>query len=145
MAKLNLGCGPEWQKQYPDYQGVDVVDFGQTRVGDALSFLSKLDDTSVAEIMANHFLEHCDQSYLQQLFFHAHRVLYQNGLFKFVVPHMDKPKAWVLSHHTFWNEETVNWLGRDDAESTYHFGSWIIEKCVTNSRKDIHAWLRARK
>ena len=150
MKKLNLGSG-EAYKLYPDYEGLDIVDFGQTYVGDVLELITSpikyldFEDNYWDEVMANHFLEHFDQNNLQTIFFNTHRMLIPGGAFKFVVPHMKKEKSWVLSHKTFWNEETVKWLEREDADLVYGFGKWKILELVTNEREDIHIKLEAIK
>lgn len=137
--RLNLGCGENW-KLYPDYIGVDLVDYGQKYVGDAKVIIKMvLDREEVCEeIMANHFLEHLSQDQLRGVLNAAHRLLRRSGgIFRAVVPHMKKDRAWVLSHRTFWNEETVRWLAEEETEF-YRFRPWRILECVTNERMDIH-------
>ena len=141
MRKLNLGCGPNWKKNYPSYEGLDIVDFGQEWVCDVLRVSSEMGfkEGTYDEIMANHFLEHFDQTKLKSLFQMIHFILKPRGLFKFVVPHKDKDNAWDLTHKTFWNENTVKTL-----ERTKDFGDWEVKRIITNKRKDIHAWLRKK-
>ncbi len=56
--KLNLGCGKEW-REYPEFEGVDIVDFGQKYVLDITEDgLSGIADLSVDEMMAFNVLEH---------------------------------------------------------------------------------------
>lgn len=138
---LNIGCGENWKKDYPSYDGLDVIDYGQELVGDVLAVLPAIGD-EYDEVMANHFLEHFSQEDLQFIFKEVHRILKRRGVFKFVVPHMDKERAWVLSHKTYWNETVCNWLGEKEARDTYGFGSWKVKEVVVNERKDIHVWLR---
>jgi hypothetical protein len=64
------------------------------------------------------------------------------GIFKFIVPHRKKAEAWVLSHKTFWDEETVRWLTREDASKVYGFGRWELVELVLNNREDIYARLK---
>ncbi len=142
MKKLNLGCGSKWKEQYPDYKGLDIIDFGQDYVTDVMDFVNWAYKEEYDEIMANHFLEHFSQDELKEIFNNINFALKPNGLFKFVVPHKDKGKSWVLPHKTFWCEETVGWLEEEEANSVYGFGKWKIEKMVVNKRKDIHVWLR---
>lgn len=140
MRKLNLGCGEDWQS-YPEYVGLDIINFGQSYVSDVLNFF-KANNEIWDEIMANHFLEHFSQDDLRTIFFSVWSRLKSGGVFKFVVPHKDKPKAWVLSHKTFWCEETVRWLEREDSTKVYGFGKWGIIELVVNDRKDIHVVLQ---
>lgn len=146
IKKLNIGCGRSWREQYPDYEGLDIIDFGQKYVADAikqLPIMAKTDHKQTYdEIMANHFLEHLSQDENKIIFKSVYNLLLSGGLFKIVVPHMDKPQSWVLSHKTFWRKETFEWLTRDDADQVYGFGTWSLEKLAINRRKDIHAWLR---
>src|SRR3990167_6779570 len=111
---LNLGCGKLWKRVYPDYDGVDILDYGQKYVGDIFEILKSFDKNSVDEVMANHFLEHFDQDDLKVIFNEVHRILVPDGLFKIQVPHMKKGRAWVLSHKTFWCEYTFEWFNRKD-------------------------------
>lgn len=146
MKKLNLGCGNNW-KLYPEHAGLDIVDFGQEYSVDIFDFLKAKRDSrdKYHEIMANHFLEHFNPDELKVLFDGVYKLLKPNGIFKFVVPHMKKEKSWVLSHKTFWNEETVKWLEREDAQTVYGFGRWRVASLVVNERLDIHVVLVAQK
>ena len=138
---LNLGCGSNWKELYPNYIGLDLIDYGQDYVGDVLKILSHLTENTLKEVMANHFLEHFTQQELKIIFFEVNRLLKKGGIFKFVVPHMKKERAWILSHKTFWNEETIKWLGEKETSEVYGFGKWEVKEVVTNSREDIHAVL----
>ena len=140
--KLNLGCGPKWKELYPDYKGLDIIDYGQEYVGDVMSILSHFENNTLTEVMANHFLEHFDQSELRNIFYAVNRCLKRKGIFKFTIPHKKTKSAWILSHKTFWNEETVKWLEREEANKVYGFGKWKVIEIVTNKRGDIHARLR---
>lgn len=145
MKKLNIGCGKLWDL-YSEYEGLDIIDFGQTYVMDILDFLAggvpKIQYANLFdEVMANHFLEHFSQDQLQIIFSGVHGLLKPDGIFKFVVPHMSKERSWVLPHKTFWNEVTVRWLGEKDVNEVYRFGKWKIVEVVTNAREDIHALL----
>lgn len=137
MNKLNLGCGPNWKEQYPEHIGLDIKDYGQQFKGDIFRIFPSLYNLNYwDEIMANHFLEHFTQNQLKKIFKKVHAILKQDGVFKFVVPHKSKPKAWILTHKTFWNKLTVTTLEEFD-----DFGAWRVEKVIVNKRKDIHAWL----
>ena len=139
---LNLGCGPKWKEQYPDHEGLDIIDYEQKWIMPVASFLFDVKRyEKYDEVMANHFLEHFSQDELRNVFLGVHDLLKKKGTFKFVVPHMNKEKAWVLSHKTFWNETTCWWFGKDEARDTYGFGSWRVEEVIVNERKDIHVRL----
>jgi len=141
--KLSLGCGQNWREQYPDYEGLDIIDFGQKYKVDVISFLIDVKRYGkYDEIMANHFLEHFSQNELQTIFIGVYNALKTDGTFKIVVPHKEKDEAWYLVHKTFWNEATFKMFERPDSSSVYGFGKWGIEKLVTNDRLDIHCWLR---
>lgn len=143
VLKLNLGCGDKWKEQYPDYEGLDVVDFGQKYKVDVISFLIYVKRCGkYDEVMANHFLEHFNQNELQTIFMGVYNALKVGGMFKICVPHKDKEQSWVLSHKTFWNEYTFKILEDRELFERYGFGSWKIEKLVTNERLDIHCWLK---
>jgi predicted SAM-dependent methyltransferase len=139
--RLNLGCGPNWRVY--DYEGLDIINYGQKYVGDAMEKLDELVVSSEEfdEIMANHFLEHFTQDQLKYIFCRVWDLLPVGGVFRFVVPHKDKEKAWVLPHKTFWCEETVRFFEREDADFVYGFGKWKVRSLVVNGRKDIHAEL----
>lgn len=140
--KVNLGCGKNW-KLYPDYDGLDIIDYGQKYVDDVIAWLAiNKEENSYDEVMANHFLEHFNQTDLQVIFRCVNDILKPGGIFKFVVPHLSKDRAFILSHKTFWNEAVARWLGEEEARDTYQFGSWLVESVVVNGRKDMHVRLR---
>ena len=145
MRKLNIGCGPNWKKIYPDYVGLDIIDHSQRYVGDIrfeLNHISyEIKNTLWDEVMANHFLEHFTQAELSKIFLDVYSLLKIGGTFKIVVPRKDSDKAYVLTHKTFWTEKTFRALEEDETSSYSLFGKWKIKKLVTNSRKDIHCLL----
>lgn len=143
MAKLNLGCGPDWKKNYPAFEGLDIHDYGQRFVGDVIRLLPEIIKTGEKfdGLMAQHFMEHFDQEEVRVILNNCHKLLAPNATFKIIVPHKDRDEAWVLSHKTFWNESTFTWLTKDDTESVYGFKQWKILDLVINSRKDIHVLL----
>ena len=138
--KLNLGCGSDW-KTYEDYHGLDIIDYGQTYVGDVLKLLKTFPDTTYDEVRAIHFLEHFNQDDLRIIFNEVHRILKVKGVFRIQVPHKDKVKSWCLSHKTFWNEYTLSWLKRPDADEVYGFGRWEVQSVITSSVGNINAIL----
>lgn len=143
IRKLNLGCGPKWKEQYPDYLGLDIMDYGQEFVGDVLEYLESVSnlpqEEKFEEVMANHFLEHFSQDELKKIFTGVHAILQDGGIFRFTVPHMKKEKSWVLSHKTFWNKTMIEWMGDEDAGVVYGLGFWDVKEVIVNEREDIHA------
>lgn len=146
MKKLNVGCGSKWKELYPDYVGLDIIDYGQDFVGDILKKLQDsyngLNRTMWDEVMANHFLEHFSQDELKIILPGIHKILVPHGKFRFVVPHKDREAGWVLSHKTFWTEETVRFLADYENAKIYGFGKWDLIELITNSKKNIHAVLQ---
>jgi predicted SAM-dependent methyltransferase len=142
--RLNLGCGINWKRDYPDWPGLDMIDYGQEHIGDVIELLPRFKGESLDEVMANHFLEHFNQDQLRIIFSEVNRILRYNGLFRFVIPHKDGERAWDLSHKTFWNENTVTRLGEPDWTLIHAFGKWKVEEVTVNKRPDIHARLRKR-
>lgn len=138
--KLNLGSGRSW-KLYPNHDGVDRMNFGQKYVEDVFDFFERtVPEEEYDEIIANHFLEHFNQEEVKRLINLVYKALKEGCEFHFVVPHKSKDKAWDLTHKTFWNEYTAKSITILDG-----FGSWEIERLVTNGRLDIHVWLKKKK
>lgn len=145
--KLNLGCGSNWKDHYPEYEGLDITDYGQKFVVDVLhffmggvpkiQFVGKYD-----EVMANHFLEHFNQNELKDIFWGVHECLKLGGLFRITVPHMDRPEAWYLVHKTFFNEATFWMFNRTETDSYDEFGRWKVLEVIVNNKKNIHALLQ---
>jgi len=143
---LNLGCGPNWQEQYPNHEGLDITNYGQIYYCDVLDFFK--DGTNAPEpdiydeVIAYHFMEHFNQDDLKLIFSGVYKILKLGGIFKIIVPHMKKERSWVLTHKTFWNEAMIKWLQEPDASIVYGFGRWSILELVTNDREDIYAELK---
>jgi predicted SAM-dependent methyltransferase len=144
VKKLNIGCGSNWKELYPDYSGLDIVDYGQLFVTDIIHFLYEdfPHQNIYEEVMANHFLEHFDQNQLKLIFLGVHRLLKNGGLFRIAVPHKDRPEAWYLVHKTFFNEETFRMFDRVNTDSYDEFGKWSVQDLVTNSKGNIHCVLQ---
>lgn len=150
MKKLNIGCGSTWKEHYPDYEGLDIVDYGQKYVMDILKITNPVKYKSTqpferycfSEVMANHFLEHFSQDELKLIFLWVHDVLEDGGLFRITVPHKDRPEAWYLVHKTFFNEETFRMFDRVNTDSHAEFGKWTVKELVTNDRGSIHVVLQ---
>ena len=142
MNKLNIGCG---KKIKEGYNGLDIVNFGQKFVCNILDFnICEAYD----EVYAEHFLEHFTQEELKKLFRIVWLSLNPNGIFEIIVPSKEKDKAWVLTHKTFFTEETFKAF--DNPIFSYEFcglaygkteNIWKVKEVRTNSRKDIYCKL----
>lgn len=142
VEKLNFGCGETWGKYHPEYQGVDIVNFGQKYVTDANSLLiEKLRaGEPLGGAMGHHFLEHLSQDEIRDFLNNLWGLLGNGNTFDVIVPSIRKDKAWVLSHKTFFTEETLRWLGTGDA-TVHGFMKWEVTQIGTNERQDIHCLL----
>lgn len=147
--KIHLGCG---RKPLDGYTNVDILPASKLGITsevfiqkDAVLYLTEQKAGSVEEIMAEHFIEHLPVAKVRDLLFFAHQALKEGGLFKIVVPFLDKPKAWVLSHESFYTEETFFTLQDKNFAQDYRTGHWNVEKLSINSRQDIHVWMRPVK
>ena len=132
---LNIGCGKVWEN-YPQFEGLDILDYGQKHVTNIFDFKT---DKKYSVIMANHFLEHFSQDELKIIFNKVHDLLIRGGIFRICVPHKNKDKSYVLSHKTFWTEDSISSLTDKDFIETYGFGNWSMGYVLTNQRLDIHA------
>jgi len=135
MRRLNLGCGKNW-REHRSYEGLDMEDYGQKYVGEVFCEITKFNENTFSEVMANHFLEHFYPHEVQMLLREIHRILKKGCTFKFVVPHKDKAEAWDLTHKSYWNGNTVMKI-----PIMNNIGKWEIENMSVNDRMDIHAWL----
>lgn len=135
MRWLNLGCGKNWRK-YRQYEGLDMVDYGQKYVGEVFSEITKFNEGAFERVMANHFLEHFYPHEVIMLLKEIDRILEKDGIFTFVVPHKDREEAWDLTHKSYWNENTVLTI-----PILNNAGKWVVDKSIVNDRLDIHAWL----
>lgn len=140
--KLNLGCGPDWRelKERFNFYGVDIVDFGQDFVWDLRRGLP-FEDNSVDAIRASHFFEHLTPGDAKRLLNECWRVLKPSGQIHIVVPAGLHPKAYVLTHRSFWTQETFYDLSREDRWKVYGIRRWQAQKVVENERGDIHVYL----
>lgn len=137
--KAHIGCG---HKLLEGYVNIDLIDRGQEVVGDAFTWLDSQEDGSIDEIRAEHFLEHFDADQLRGWLSLFSLKLKRGGVVRAVVPHMDSPRAWVLSHKTFWNEQTVQTLGDKRFCEDYGFPQWEVVQLTKNDRPDLHFVLK---
>lgn len=131
--KLNIGCGPNW-RNYPDYEGVDKVDFGQPYILDIEQILP-WDSATIEEIICNHTLEHTLRyvNVIQEMA----RILIPNGLLKITVPGQNNPKYHAFGHYNFFTKTTWETMRHEWYDIPLR-----IESLIENSRGDIHVWLK---
>ena len=136
MKKLNIGCG---EKIIEGYDGLDKQSFGQKWVCDILEFFTEFNlENLYDEVRAEHFLEHFDQNELKIIFNGVHKILKTGGMFEIIVPSKEKDSAWVLTHKTFWTEDTFKVFENKIFSGEFNGGKWKIKEIKTNSRKDIY-------
>lgn len=136
---VHVACG---KKILPDYVNIDLIDRGQEVVGDAFGWLDQQPDGSIEEIRAEHFLEHFDVDQLRGWLSLFNLKLETGGILRCVVPHKDNPRAYVLSHKSFWTEETVSFLGDPDFCKDYSYPLWQVVQNIKNERPDLHFILK---
>ncbi len=133
--KLDVGCG---EKVADGFVGLDIKDFGQKYV---LDVRNGLPEGKWEQIRTSHFLEHLSQeeaiNFLNDCWDKCQELY-------IVVPHLKGENAWVLTHKTFYTERTFEFLERDNIDKIYNIRRWEIKKMVTNSRNDIHVWMKPK-
>jgi len=132
-VKLNVGCG---KRKLEGYVGLDIKDFGQEYLCDVREGLPV---DKCEQIRANHFLEHLTQDEAIKFLNDCHDKCDELYI---EVPHKRGNNAWVLTHKTFYTEETFRSLERDDITESYGIKRWKIKKLVVNDRNDIHCWMK---
>ena len=141
MRKLSIGCGENWKEEHPDYEGIDVNDYGQKYVGDALQQAISLNGKYYGIIIANHILEHFDFEYIRMLMNELYDLLEDDGELRIIVPHKSKGKAWVPCHSTHWCEETFKFFARKNV-ALYGYKRWKIKEVTVNYRNDIYCVMK---
>lgn len=84
--KLSIGCGTIWRELGSDWEGLDIVDFGQKHVLNIEKTPWEIVKETYEEIRAWHVLEHVHQEKVIAVMNEAHRVLKPNGIFDIKVP-----------------------------------------------------------
>lgn len=133
-VKIDIGCGDVQVRKDAGFLGLDIYDFGQEIIWDIEEGLP-FPDNSIDEIYTAHTLEHLDN--VDATMNEMHRILKPGGKTHIIVPHKDHTGAYVLTHKTFFNEHTFEYMERDLYR--YGFKRWKLNSIVTNERKDIHA------
>ena len=97
-VKLELGCGN--RKRHKDAIGIDLRKLPDVDiVGDALTTLKKINESSISAVYAYYFFEHLDNidAYMVEL----NRILKPNALLEVVTPHFSNPYYYSdLTHKT---------------------------------------------
>lgn len=139
LRRVSLGCGA---KVTPGYAGVDVIDYGQEVVGDAIEFLHQTKSNQLEAILIEHCLEHFTVAHARILLNEAWHALDFGGIMKIVVPSYKKESAYVLSHLSFYSRQTFIKLADSEFVKTYGMKIWHVKEVVENDRLDIHALLQ---
>lgn len=138
MKKLNIGCGPKWKEQYPDHEGLDIIDYGQKHVMDVLDAGWELELDSYDEIIANHVIEHFNQDDVIKLLNICWFLLKPEGELKITVPHKDHIGAYDLDHKTFFTKRTFENFRSAEYRQKIALWPFDIRQIVVNDRPDIH-------
>lgn len=137
--KLHIGCG---NVRKEGFINIDIVKTEATDlvldVRDGLPH----ETNSIDNIETHHFMEHLTVDEAIKVLNEFHRVLKEDGEAYIEVPSIDNPKAYQLTHKSFWNEHTFFMLSHKTFLQLYNIKNWNVKKLVKNERGDIHAWLR---
>lgn len=143
--KIDVGCGKTWKRtQANGFAGIDKHDFGQEYVLDVRDGLPFSNET-VDEARSEHFLEHLTRDEAVAFLNEMWRVLKRGAVFHVIVPYGLHPKAYVLTHRSFWTPETFKDLARPDRWNVYGIRRWRVGKAFVNKRDNIHAFMEPIK
>jgi len=101
--KLDIGCGM-YKKE--GFTGLDMLDFGQDIVWDVRNGIP-LPDESVVEFYCSHFIEHLTRAELEPFAEELRRVITQDCVCTFAVPHTETVGAYDYAHRSWWNEHAM--------------------------------------
>jgi hypothetical protein len=134
VTRLDVGCG---RKRRDGYVGLDVRNCGQEYVRDATYGLPRpAKGERWDEVRAAQFLEHLTP---------AEAVSFLNDCWRkckelhVVVPHKDCPRAWQLSHKSYYNEHTFRHLETEGLHRDAGIRRWRVLSLETNGIGHIHA------
>jgi len=142
--KFNLGSGERWQEVHDKhgFEGIDIVNFGQKYVLDLRKDKLPVYGNSVMRIRMSHFLEHMTYDEAIKILNECWRVLHKDdGLCHIIVPSEVSSRAYLLTHRSFYSEDTFRRLATEPY-TTYGIRNWKCLQVVTNSRQDIHAYIQ---
>ena len=137
MTKYNIGCGVN-RKDYPEYEGVDKIDFGQKWVGDIRGWDAMAEAETCDGIMAYHFLEHLTNKEALKFIHNCWVVLKPGATLKMMVPSIANPGAWALTHKSYYSEDTFRMFTTPVFVSEAKTDPWTIKELVTTSRNVIY-------
>ena len=109
---IRIDCGCADQKR-AGYIGIDINDWGQEIIWDLTDGIP-LPDETVEDIWTSHVLEHFTNKEAQEFIRDAQRVLIKGGTFTARLPHVKHPTAFYPDHESFWNEEKVQSIQRNE-------------------------------
>lgn len=108
--KIDCGCS---DRKEAGHIGIDIDEWGQEirwDIRDGIPF----PDASVENINACHFLEHLTNQEAKAFIAEAQRVLIDGGTLTARQPHQRHPTAFYPDHESFWNEERVESIQRNE-------------------------------
>jgi len=146
MAGLNLGCGKDWAS-YPEYDGVDNVDFGQKYIIDIeKDGLKGIGNGSIDKIMAFNILEHIDQPQVIFVMNECNRVLKENGIMDIKVPPADSPLEAFSdpTHKSWWTYKTFTkyYCGKSPRNADYGIKKWAMDNLDTSDSGELKVRLK---
>jgi len=108
--KIDCGCA---DRKEEGHIGIDADEWGQEirwDIRDGIPF----PDESVEDIYASHFLEHLTNAEAKDFITEAQRVLIDGGTLTTRQPHATHPTAFYPDHESFWNEQRVESIQRNE-------------------------------
>jgi ubiquinone/menaquinone biosynthesis C-methylase UbiE len=105
---IELGCANS--KLNSKSIGIDIIDFDDVDlVGDVYEILELFPNSSVDKVLAYHFMEHVID--VELLLKYLNRILKDNGVIEFVVPHFSNPFYYSdPTHKTFFGLYTFQYF-----------------------------------
>jgi len=117
---VNLGSGNKWN--CPGWRALDSI-HGE-RLSESTRF--DLDDASVQSAFSCHFFEHVDDATANNLFREVRRILRSDGVFRIVVPDVEKFIQKYKENDAKWYREVVQFNGRPE------WSRYGVERTIDN-------------
>ncbi len=144
--KLSLGCGKDWKELGPDWQGIDIVDFGQKYFWNLETTPWPIEDESISHILAFHVLEHIHQDRVIAVMNECHRILERNGTMEIKVPSAHYPNEAFSdpTHLSTWTVDTFKnyFCGKSPRNADYGIKKWQTNLLDESVPGDIHIILQ---
>ena len=122
----DVGCANQKKE---GYVGIDIDEHGQDILWDLRDGIP-LPDESVQDLNVCHVLEHFTNKESKDFITQAQRVLIHGGTLTARQPHVKHPTAFYPDHESFWNEERVLSIVRNEPGweivSNYNTGFELI-------------------